>query len=292
MYNKLFTKILDSSIWLEPTPTRIVWVTMIAAMDEDGFCSFASPKNVANRALVTLEEAQVALQTLEAPDSDSSDPENEGRRLERVDGGWIVLNASKYRAMATREVIRERTKERVRKHREKKQNVTTCNADTVTAPIGNAPVTQSEQYHSKADQEQIRESQDLATLPQPAQIVEPTQTPRRWLPRQKPLLSGACHPSCAPPTWEACSRGMCVPPFLVAQWRQQLGNNAEDQIKAFVIETLAPYPEGMPFGDEPLKFWRGKWSERHGTKLQGNTKASRTINAAREAAAIMEARKS
>jgi hypothetical protein len=41
MYNRLFTKILDSSIWLEADTTRIVWITMLASMDEDGFAPFS-----------------------------------------------------------------------------------------------------------------------------------------------------------------------------------------------------------------------------------------------------------
>ena len=54
MYNKLFTKILDSSIWLEPSGTRIIWLTMIAAMDENGFVQFASVANLAHRARIEL----------------------------------------------------------------------------------------------------------------------------------------------------------------------------------------------------------------------------------------------
>jgi hypothetical protein len=34
MYNKLFTKILDSSIWLENHATVRVWITLLASMDE------------------------------------------------------------------------------------------------------------------------------------------------------------------------------------------------------------------------------------------------------------------
>ena len=30
MYNKLFTKILDSTVWLEPDTVRIVWITFLA----------------------------------------------------------------------------------------------------------------------------------------------------------------------------------------------------------------------------------------------------------------------
>jgi hypothetical protein len=48
--NQLFAKILDSSIWLEDSDTRIVWITLLAVIDEDGMCRFASPANVAIRA--------------------------------------------------------------------------------------------------------------------------------------------------------------------------------------------------------------------------------------------------
>ena len=133
MYNKLFTKILDSSIWLQPTPTRIVWLTFIAVMDEHGFVQFASLANVAHRAIVTLPEAEEAIRCLESPDLESSDPEHDGRRVERVPGGWIVLNSEKHRDLVTRAVAREQTAARVRRHRELKR---TCNA----------PVTPSEAY--------------------------------------------------------------------------------------------------------------------------------------------------
>jgi hypothetical protein len=117
MYNKIFTKILDSSIWLESDSTRIVWVTMIAAMDENGFCQFASVANVARRANVSPQAASEAIEILQNPDSDSSDPENEGRRIERVPGGWIVLNAEKYRALVTRAVSQEGNRRRVQQFR-------------------------------------------------------------------------------------------------------------------------------------------------------------------------------
>ncbi len=128
MYNKIFTKILDSSIWLESTPTRIVWLMFIAVMDEAGFAQFASVRNVAHRARVTDDEAQAAITALEGPDPDSSDPDQDGRRIERVPGGWIVLNAEKYRELVTRSVIQEQTRERVRRHRAKTRGVTNSNA--------------------------------------------------------------------------------------------------------------------------------------------------------------------
>lgn len=149
MYNKLFTKILDSSIWMEPVSTRIVWITFLAAMDENGFVQFASIPNVAHRAVVSLEEASKAVATLEAPDANSSDPDNEGRRIERVPGGWMVLNAQKYRALVTREIIKEQTKDRVRRFRDAKGgNAPVTGGNACVTPgnacvtPGNAPVTQ------------------------------------------------------------------------------------------------------------------------------------------------------
>ena len=128
MYVKLFAKILDSSIWLEPNPTRIVWITLLAAMDQDGFAQFASPGNVAARALVSREEAEAALKTLESPDPNSSDPENEGSRIERVPGGWVIRNAHKYRELGSRERQREGNRERALRFRERNARVTPHNA--------------------------------------------------------------------------------------------------------------------------------------------------------------------
>lgn len=138
MYNKIFTKILDSSIWLEPTTTRVVWLTFIAAMDEDGFTQFASVANLAHRARVTPEECEEAVKCLESPDLNSSDPDHEGRRIERVPGGWMILNASKYRDLVTRTVSKEQTRIRVARFREKKKR---CNGEVTT---GNDGVTPSE----------------------------------------------------------------------------------------------------------------------------------------------------
>lgn len=120
LYNKLFTKILDSTIWLESAHTRLVWITLLAAMDEDGFCPFATPANVANRANIPLDDTKAALETLMGPDVDSSDPENGGRRLERVPGGYIVLNAIKYREQVSRVEVKRLNRDRVRKHRDSK----------------------------------------------------------------------------------------------------------------------------------------------------------------------------
>ena len=141
VYNKIFTRILDSSIWLETNTTRIVWITFLASMDETGYAHFAALANLAKRAGVTLEEAEAAVKVLEAPDRESSDPANDGRRIERIPGGWMVLNAEKYRLLVSRAIIQEQTRIRVAKFRERKRGNAPVTHGSVS---GNADVTPSE----------------------------------------------------------------------------------------------------------------------------------------------------
>ena len=89
-------------------------------MDQDGFVALSSVRNVAARARVTDEEAAQAIGVLEAPDTFDPTQEHEGRRIERVPSGWIVLNSSKYRDIVRAAEIRNNNRERVARFRAKK----------------------------------------------------------------------------------------------------------------------------------------------------------------------------
>ena len=158
MYNRLFTKILDSSIWLEPDSTRIVWVTLLASMDQDGFCHFSALENLASRARVSVAKCRRAIECFESPDTNSENLANEGRRIERVPGGYLVLNAEYYRNKFTREIEREQTRLRVAKHRANKAE---SNKPSVTKPLQSvSPVSVSSSVpvsKSKPDQKQVIE---------------------------------------------------------------------------------------------------------------------------------------
>jgi len=168
MYNKLFTKILDSSIWLESITTRIVWLTMIAAMDEQGFVQFASVPNLALRARVPLSACEKAVVCLESPDDKSADPDHEGRRIERVPGGWMVLNAAKYRDLVTRAVVQAQTRERVARHRARKGSNAPVTYHIVTPQGCNAPVTPSE-----------ADTESKAHVQKRVRVVEPPRPPEK-----------------------------------------------------------------------------------------------------------------
>lgn len=115
-FTKLFSDIITSSIWSEDDRTRIVWITMLALSDQNGFVSGA-PSGIAALARVPLEAAKKALLALESPDVESRTPENQGRRIERADGGWIVLNHEKYRnrLSVSKESISARERQRKRR---------------------------------------------------------------------------------------------------------------------------------------------------------------------------------
>ena len=165
MYNKLFGKIVRSSIWMAPDPHRIVWITLLATMDEDGFADFASAENLAHTARVSIEDAAAAIAAFESPDPHSGNPDNEGRRIERVPGGWLVLNAPIYRAIVTREEGKRLARERAKRYRARHAVVTPRNA-TVTGR--NYCVTQSE---AEAYTEAETEKNTTAAL-RPAQCQE------------------------------------------------------------------------------------------------------------------------
>ncbi len=113
-YTKLFAEIVTSSIWSENDPTRIVWITILALCDAEGMVRAALP-GLARIANVAFEDCCEAIKKLESPDSFSRSEEFEGRRIEKVDGGWHVLNFEKYRDMMNKEA---RLQYLNRKHKE------------------------------------------------------------------------------------------------------------------------------------------------------------------------------
>lgn len=105
-YTKLFSSITASTVWGEPYATRIVWVAMLAMADARGEV-YGSVPGLARHANVTTDEARAALASFCAPDPDSRTDDNEGRRIEDIDGGWRLLNHAKYAAIRSEAERRE-----------------------------------------------------------------------------------------------------------------------------------------------------------------------------------------
>ena len=101
-YTKLFSSIVDSSVWQESKETKVVWVTMLALKNRYQVVEASLP-GLAARAGVTIEECAAALEVLKRPDPYSRSKEYEGRRIEEVEGGWRLLNGEKYRNLLSAE---------------------------------------------------------------------------------------------------------------------------------------------------------------------------------------------
>ena len=134
-YTKLWSSIIHSTVWREPMHVKVVWITMLAIADRDGLV-LASLPGLADAARVTLDQAKEALAHLSAPDEYSRTKEHDGRRIEECDGGWLLLNHAKYRALGSAEERREQVKQAVRRHRSKAANVSDgnlCNLEKAQA---------------------------------------------------------------------------------------------------------------------------------------------------------------
>jgi hypothetical protein len=115
-FTKLFSSITASTIWSEPDHTRLVWITMLAMADQHGRV-WASIPGLANMARVSMANCESALEALAGPDKYSRTKTHEGRRIEEMDGGWRLLNHSKYREIRDEESIKESKRKWAAKHR-------------------------------------------------------------------------------------------------------------------------------------------------------------------------------
>lgn len=95
-FTKLFSSIVTSTIWIENDPTLRVWIAMLATPDADGVVEGSIP-GFASLARVTVDQMRAVVTKLSSPDPDSRTPDNEGRRIEVIEGGWRILNYRSHR---------------------------------------------------------------------------------------------------------------------------------------------------------------------------------------------------
>lgn len=111
-YTKLYHSILRSSVWSESATTRCVWIAMLGMVDYRTGIVYTSFPGLVREANVTTAEAKEAVRVLEAPDLDSKSQEWGGRRIEKVDGGWLILNYAKYRDKRTTKQVQGAIRQR------------------------------------------------------------------------------------------------------------------------------------------------------------------------------------
>lgn len=141
-YAKLFSSITESSLWSEPKEARLLFVSMLARADATGFVEAALP-GLARLANLSISEVESAIDILEKPDPYSKNPDNEGRRVMRVPGGWMILNYEVYRNRRGDEERREYMRQYMANYRRRKQNV--------NSPVNNPVYGVSEKANCKPE---------------------------------------------------------------------------------------------------------------------------------------------
>lgn len=108
---KLYSSILDSSVWDCDAETRIVWITLLAMADADGRVHAAIP-GIASRARVSIEATQKALELFQSPDPYSRNDKHGGRRIIKDGRDWMLLNFAEHRARSQTYSDKERERKR------------------------------------------------------------------------------------------------------------------------------------------------------------------------------------
>ena len=132
-FTKLFASLVHSTVWREEMHVKVVWITMLAMADRNGFVAASFP-GLADASRVSLDQCRDALDRLSAPDVHSRTKAHEGRRIYEVEGGWFPYNYKKHRDLRNADERRIQTREYVRKHRQKKAKTLTVSNVSQSKP--------------------------------------------------------------------------------------------------------------------------------------------------------------
>lgn len=171
-YSKLHSSVVNSSLWVEPDHVRLLFITLLALCDKDG-CVYGSRLGLERAANITWNTDSASdldpWEVLLGPDPDSSDkmraPENEGRRIEEIPGGFRLLNFAYYRSLRNDDDRREQNRisqERFRnKNKQSKPPSATVSHDK--------PISEAE-----AEAEACTSAQQVAALHTKSNFRKPT----------------------------------------------------------------------------------------------------------------------
>lgn len=118
-YIPLFSKIVDSSLWDEPDTVIKVFLSMLAKKEKNDTV-IASAYAISRWARKTEAEVLDALKILSSPDTKRLEPQPfDGRRIEKIEGGWRILNGDFYQREMQKLNRREHLRVAQQKHRDK-----------------------------------------------------------------------------------------------------------------------------------------------------------------------------
>lgn len=240
-FTKLFSSITESTVWCEPDRTRLVWICMLAMADRHGRV-MASIPGLANRSRVPVEDARLAIETFLSPDRDSRTPDNEGRRIEPIDGGWRLLNHEKYRSIRDEETIKESKRNYINNRRAKErasvENVEP-ESNSVDRSRANAEAYTEAEAEKKEDKKTSRKRESSPTCPD--DVVE--QVWKDWLQLRKGKRAAVTETVISGARAEAAKAGLGFEDFLSIWCRRGSQGLEADWIKPHERPSSQPSGE-------------------------------------------------
>lgn len=126
MYGKIFESMYDGTLAAD-WKAMVTFQQMIVLADFNGIVDYTPPA-ISRRTGIPLDIIEHGIEKLEAPDPYSRTPDDEGRRIRRMDEhrpwGWYIVNYEDYKTLASRAEERERARLRKQKQREKQRQAT------------------------------------------------------------------------------------------------------------------------------------------------------------------------
>lgn len=118
LWSPLWNGIVDSSLWDEPDCVCKIFITLLALKDVDNIVR-KTAYQIGHHSRKKESEVLEALKILQRPDKRRLEPqEHEGRRIKRVEEGWLILNGQKYRDLVKQEARRASLRKAQAKFRE------------------------------------------------------------------------------------------------------------------------------------------------------------------------------
>jgi hypothetical protein len=220
LYARVFLQILDSSI-ANDWATRHVFEDFLKLANAEGVVDMTR-EAVARRTNASLDVINKAINTLEAPDANSRDPEDDGRRLIRLDDhrdwGWEIVNWHKYEAIKSKLDQMARDRDRMAKRRARDRH------PSPHTPLPQTqPQTQTQRACDKSEQKRTRANTNEQRRTDTNNSPEPE--------RDDPLREVELPPR-FPATLEvAITNGACIgamPEFIEEEWNLAMARGGRD----------------------------------------------------------------
>lgn len=124
MYGKLFDSMYQGTL-AEDWRALVTFQQMIIMCDQDGIID-VTPRHITAITNIPIEVIEAGISLLEQPDPRSRTPDENGKRIIRLDDhrdwGWYIVNHELYKKLVDSHEVREQNRERKRRQRERERN--------------------------------------------------------------------------------------------------------------------------------------------------------------------------